>query len=105
MSDTSSIRVGGIYAMRNADGSWKVQRVLALDEYSVHLLIYDDRFVEPPNDVDLARLNWFIGHIPLAREAFERENRILVKVIPVAEDELDGYRYYVAAMNGEKLAE
>jgi hypothetical protein len=81
-----TIQVGGIYATRNEDGSWGVVRVLALDEHAVHLRSYTDRFTEQPKDVDLAKLNWFIGHMPLAREGFEREPRVLIKVEPVAEE-------------------
>jgi hypothetical protein len=96
----STIKVGGIYATPDKDGSWKVARVLALDEHAVHLRFYTDRFAEQPKDVDLAKLKWFIGHAPLAREGFEKEKRVLIKVVPVGEDELEGYRYYLEAMNG-----
>lgn len=94
------IKVGGIYATPDKDGSWRIVRVLALDEHAVHLRSYTDRFTEQPKDVDLAKLKWFIGHMPLAREGFEKERRVLIKVVPVAEDELEGYRYYLEAMKG-----
>jgi hypothetical protein len=99
-ANAESIVVGGVYAVREEEGSWGLVRVLALDKYAVHIRSYTDRFSERPTDVDLAKLNWFIGHMPLAREGFEREERVLVKVVPVAEEELDGYRLYLEAMNG-----
>lgn len=94
------LQVGGIYATPDEDGSWRVVRVLALDEHAVHLRSYTDRFSEPPKDVALPKLNWFVGHMPLDRDGFESEPRVLVKVVPVEEDELEGYRYYLDAMNG-----
>src|SRR3954467_785641 len=70
-----SIKVGGIYATPEKDGSWRIVRVLVLDEHAVHLRSYSDRFKEQPKDVDLAKLNYIIGHMPLAREGFEKEQR------------------------------
>ncbi len=95
-----TIKVGGIYATLDEDGSWAIARVLALDEHAVHLRFYTDRFNDQPKDVDLAKLKCFIGHAPLAREGFEKEKRVLIKVVPVAEEELQGYRYYLEAMKG-----
>jgi hypothetical protein len=97
--NNSKLQVGGIYAMPDKDGSWRVARVLALDQHAVHLRSYTDRFNERPKDVDLAKLNWFIGHMPLAREGFEKEQPVLIKVVPVAEEELEGYKAYLDAMN------
>ncbi len=95
-----AITVGGIYATPDEDGSWGVVRVLALDEHTVHLRSYTDRFAEQPKDVDLAKLRWFIGHMPVAREGFDKERHVLIKVVPVAEDELEGYRYYLESTTG-----
>jgi hypothetical protein len=95
-----SIKVGGIYATPDRDGAWRIVRVLALDEQAVHLRSYTDRFTEPPKDVDLGKLKWFIGHMPVAREGFEKEQRVFIKVVPVADEELEGYRLYLKAMNG-----
>lgn len=95
-----TIKVGGIYATPEKDGTWRIVRVLALDEHAVHLRSYTDKFTEQPKDVDLAKLEWFIGHMPLAREGFEKEQRVLIKVVPVAEEELEGYRYYLEATKG-----
>jgi hypothetical protein len=95
----SPIRVGGVYATPDKDGSWTIVRVLALDEHTVHLRSYTDRFAEQPKDVDLAKLKWFIGHMPLAREGFEKERTLLIKVVPVADEELEGYKLYLQAMN------
>lgn len=93
------LEVGGIYASPEEDGSWRIVRVLALDEHAAHLRSYTDRFSEPPRDVALAKLEYFVGHIPVDRTGFENEPRILIKVVPVSEEELVGYRYYLEAMS------
>ena len=98
-----TIKVGGIYASQNENGSWRLTRVLALDEHAVHLRSYTNEFTEQPKDVELSQLKWFIGHMPLAREGFESEKHVLIKVVPVADNELEGYRIYLEAMkNGPR---
>jgi len=104
-----SIRVGSLYATRQKDGSWKVIKVLAVDEHTVHLRSYANRFPEQPKDVDPAKLTlgglnnpagFGIGHFPLAKEGFFKDNPVLIKVVPVREDELEGYKLYLRAMEG-----
>ena len=84
-------------------------KVLALDEQAVHLRSYANKFPEQPKDVDPAVLTlgglndpagFGIGHFPVAREGFINEKRVLIKVLPVKEDELEGYKLYLEAMNG-----
>lgn len=84
-------------------------KVLALDEHAVHLRSYANKFREQPKDVDPAVLTlgglnnpagFGIGHFPLAKEGFFKGKPVLIKVIPVIEDELEGYRMYLEAMNG-----
>jgi hypothetical protein len=103
------IQVGGLYATPDADGGWRVMKVLALDEHTVHLRIYANRFPEQPSDVDPAALTIGglndpagvgIGHVPLAKEGFFKGKPILIKVVPVKEDELEGYKIYLEAMSG-----
>ena len=104
-----SIQVGGLYATKDEGGSWRVMKVLALDEHAVHLRSYANKFREQPKDVDpsvltLGGLNnpegFGIGHFPLAKEGFFKDKPILIKVVPVKEEELEGYRMYLEAMNG-----
>ena len=97
------ILVGALYASRGSDGQYRISKVLALDEHAVHLRSYADRFAELPAEVHSAQLSlgglgspggFGIGHFPLAREAFERETKVLVGREEVAYDELDGYRIW-----------
>ena len=54
--DDRPIQVGGLYAIKSEDGSWGVVKVLALDDYAVHLRSYANRFPEQPKDVESAKL-------------------------------------------------
>src|SRR5439155_20052955 len=97
--DDMSIKVGGLYATQDKDGSWRVMKVLAVDEFAVHLRSYANKFPEQPKDIDPAKLTlgsindpggFGIGHVPLAKEGFFKDNPVLVKVAPVKEEELEG---------------
>lgn len=108
-----SIQVGGLYGTQDEDGTWRIMKVLALDEHAVHLRSYANKFREQPKDVDPAVLTlgglndpagFGIGHFPLAKEGFFKDNPVLIKVVPVKEDELEGYRMYLEAMNGGEPA-
>lgn len=107
--DDTSIKVGGLYATQDKDGSWRVMKVLAVDEFAVHLRSYANEFPEQPKDVDPSELTlgglnnpggFGIGHFPVAKEGFFKDNPVLIKVVPVKEEELEGYRLYLEAMKG-----
>jgi hypothetical protein len=107
--DDKSIKIGGLYATQDKDGSWRVMKVLAVDDFAVHLRSYANKFPEQPKDVDPAKLTlgglndpagFGIGHFPMAKEGFFKDNPVLVKVIPVKEEELEGYKLYLDAMKG-----
>jgi hypothetical protein len=97
------IVVGGLYATRGEDGSYRIVKVLVVDEYAVHLRSYATRFKELPTHVRSSELSmggfgrpegFGIGHFPLARDGFDCEERVLVGRESVADDELDGYRIW-----------
>jgi hypothetical protein len=99
----AEIVVGGLYATRDKDGSYCIVKVLVVDEYAVHLRRYANRFKELPTQASSSQLSlggfgspegFGIGHFPLAREGFDREERVLVGRESVADDELDGYRIW-----------
>lgn len=105
---SSDLIVGGLYAMDNEDGTYGVCKVLALDEFAVHVRIYCNTFDEIPGDLDSSALSlgglddpegFGIGHAPLAREGFLQEQPIYLMQEPVLETELEGYYYYLDAMN------
>ena len=99
----AAIIVGGLYASRDRDGNYRIVKVLVVDEFAVHLRSYADRFRELPaqvrsSELSMGRLGspegFGIGHFPVARQAFGREEHILVGRESVADDELDGYRIW-----------
>lgn len=106
-NDNQAIPVGGIYTSKSKDGSWRVMKVLAVDEDAVHVRIYANKFAGQPKDIDPARLTlgsltdpggFGIGHCPLAKEGFFEGNPALIKVMPVEEEELEGYKFYLEEM-------
>ena len=107
LNDNNSMQVGGLYATQDEDGSWRVMKVLAVDEFAVHLRSYANKFSDQPKDIDPAELTlgginapggFGIGHFPLAKEGFFKDNPILLKVVSVKEEELEGYKLYLEAM-------
>lgn len=107
--DDKPIQVGGLYVTQDKDGSWRVMKVLAADEFAVHLRRYANKFPEQPQEIDPAKLTlggindpggFGIGHFPLAKEGFFKDNPVLIKVVPVKEQELEGYKLYLEAMKG-----
>jgi hypothetical protein len=102
----ADIVVGGLYAARDEDGTYRILKVLAVDGLAVHLRCYANRFKELPAQVSSSELSLGglgspeglgIGHFPLAREAFGGEEYLLVGREPVADDELDGYHIWTGA--------
>jgi hypothetical protein len=97
------IVVGGLYASRDQDGTYRIVKVLVVNEFAVHLRSYANRFKELPTQVSSSELSmgglgspegFGIGHFPLAREGFDRDERVLVGRESVADHELEGYRIW-----------
>jgi hypothetical protein len=111
-SQDATFQVGGLYASKGDDGQWSVCKVLAVDDDAVHLRSYANRFPLVPRDLDPSTLTmgtldpsspgfpgaFGIGHMPVSKQGYLSENPVLIKVVPVREDELDGYRAYLDAM-------
>ncbi len=102
------IVVGGLYATRDEDGSYGIMKVLVVDENAVHLRSYATRFKELPAEVRSPELSmdgpegFGIGHFPLAREEFDREEPMLVGRESVDDDELDGHRIWLNPVTPRK---
>ena len=103
--------VGGLYAMRAEDGTYRIVKVLAVDEFAVHLRSYANRFQEFPAQVSSSQLSLGglghperigIGHLPLARDGFARDERILVGRESVADEELEGYRLWAGIKRADE---
>jgi hypothetical protein len=84
-------------------------KVLAVDSGAVHIRTYANKFPAPPRDIDPSVLSmgeigdpmgFGIGHLPIAKDGFLAEKPLLIKVLPVTDEELAGYRYYLSEMKG-----
>ena len=110
-SVAQEIVAGGLYYSQNEDGTFSVTKVLAVDDFAVHLRSYANKFTEKPVDVDPNVLTlgsigdsggFGIGHFPLAKEGFFNDTPVFIKQVPVRDEELEGYRIYLKAESGSE---
>ncbi len=104
--------VGGLYAVKNADGTYSIEKVLAADKGIVHLRKYANTFPTRPEEVDSSKLTlggisiddllkkkklgpMGVGHFPLAVEGFLKESPVFLQQEPVKDEELEGYRMWL----------
>src|SRR4051812_34844414 len=94
------IVVGGLYASKREDGSFRVSKVLAVDQSAVHVRIYKNKFSGLPQNLDTSVLSlgklgdsegFGIGHAPIAKEGW-LASHVFLKKEPVHDEELEGYR-------------
>ncbi|MFM9951809.1 MAG: hypothetical protein ACKV1O_28015 [Saprospiraceae bacterium] len=121
---TQTIQTGAYYAIRYDEETYKVLKVLAVDEaggkpYGVHIRLYGRRFAQPPTKVGkpeeldvtaqvppgqaltigaaLAALKpdeMTMGHLPYTYEAFLRMAPRFIQAGEVEAAELEGYRIW-----------
>jgi len=103
---SNDIVIGGLYASRDNDGTFRVSKVLAVDDYAVHVRIYKNKFETMPENLDTSILSlgglgdpdgFGIGHAPIAKENW-LASHVFLKREPVRDDELEGYKYYLEEM-------
>jgi hypothetical protein len=101
--EIEEIVLGGLYASKSEDGTFRVAKVLAVDDVAVHVRIYKNRFNTLPQNLDTSALSlgglgdpegFGIGHAPLAKKGW-LNSRVFLKKEPVKDEELEGYRYYL----------
>ena len=115
--------VGSIFASREADGTFAILKVLAVDDAAIHLRSYANRYerlpAEVPEGLTLgmglkaildARLRgedasgikptFGIGHFPLSRAAFATSDFVLLGRQPVEDAELEGHRTWQSTPDG-----
>jgi hypothetical protein len=93
----TDVVAGGVYASAGPGGDYTISKVLVVDEWSVHLRSYAESFEAVPTAIDTGKLTVLIGHAPLARDGFLKDQPKLITVETVVESELEGYRYYLEA--------
>lgn len=96
---SSELQTGGLYLFKNSDSTYSVGKILVLDDFAVHVRYYSNKFKTKPTKINSKDLEVMIGHAPIAREGFLENGRELLSVETVEESELEGYRYYLDAMN------
>jgi len=102
---------GGLYSVPYEQNKYLIVKVLKVDPDGVHVRTYSNVFTSRPQDIDehklyLAGMNHKpeealgMGHIPLAKQAFDQWKPQLIKVVPVRDEELEGYKMWLDAKGG-----
>ena len=99
--ESNELVVGGLYLSQNENGTFGVTKILALDDFAVHIRMYSEEFKTKPTDLNSADLTFLIGHAPLAIEGFLLDKPELLKVEKVSEEELEGYNFYLEEMQNQ----
>lgn len=103
LAEPVEIVVGGLYASRQTDGTYRIVKVLVADEHAVHLRMYAERYDAIPKRVESRSLSlgriqdglFGIGHYPIARQGFFNGEKHHIGTESVTEDELEGYRIWL----------
>lgn len=103
MSDFE-VREGDLCSVVSGE-RFKVAKVLRADERAVHVRLYAETFWNRPVAVNPRELTlgsihdeaYGIGHLPLAREEFERWEPVVIAHGTVEPDELEGYELWLEA--------
>lgn len=102
--DQAKMVVGGIYSIENGDDSFGIVKILALDDSTVHLRAYKNKFRQRPGKINPAELSlgrvgdpdgFGIGHFPIAKEGFLKDHPVFIMQQPVTEQELEGYKIWL----------
>lgn len=98
VSNNTELKVGGLYLTKQEDGSYMASKILAIDEFAVHLRTYSNSFKTKPAQLTSDDLDILIGHSPLDKKGFLTDNPALIKVEEVKDSELEGYKIYQEEM-------
>ncbi|HZG52442.1 MAG TPA: hypothetical protein VEZ40_09930 [Pyrinomonadaceae bacterium] len=103
----AELKAGGLYSIDDGEGSFRIVKLLVLDDDAAHVAMYRDKFSTRPTTVDPASLSFGgvedgnedvgIMHLPLSREAFLRDRPVFISQTPVTEEELEGYQMWKEA--------
>jgi hypothetical protein len=107
----SELVEGGLYYMRNDNGSYSVLKILKLDEQGIHIRLYSNQFPTPPTKLDESVLYMVglnrkpnetlgMGHAPILRKSFPGWHATFFQQSKVTSDELEGYKLWLDAKGG-----
>lgn len=102
---------GGLCHLPHDGGTYKVLKILGVDEGGVHARLFSNVYSAPPTHVDEASLYMAgmdrkpdepmgMGHLPISHRSFATWNAVLFQQSRVTDDELDGYRMWAEAKGG-----
>jgi hypothetical protein len=98
-----SPRPGSLCSVDDGEGSYRVAKILMVDEQGVHIRLYKNKWKERPKTIDASALtlgsikdgNEFgMGHLPLTKKAFAAWKPVVISEQEVKKDELDGYELW-----------
>ncbi|MDO9353576.1 MAG: hypothetical protein Q7T55_07765 [Solirubrobacteraceae bacterium] len=89
----------------HGDGTYNVAKVLVADDRGLHVRVYAEQFFDRPTtlptDLEVGSpydgTVFGVSHIPVTVEQYEAWSPELLGQEPVTEDDLDGYRQWLAA--------
>lgn len=102
---SKQLQEGGVYSVKEEDGTYGVIKILKMDNHGVHVRQYSNQFLEHPNSVDSAALYMAgihrkpdeklgLGHTPISNESFAGWQIRLIQVEQTTDEELEGYEYW-----------
>ena len=94
----TELKVGGLYLSKNENGKYSVSKIIAMDNFAIHVRMYADEFQTKPTELSSTNLKVLIGHAPMDAKGFLAENPELLKVEDVKDSELEGYKMYLEEM-------
>ena len=97
-SKNTELKVGGLYISKSENGKYSVSKIIAMDNFAVHVRMYADEFQTKPTQLSSTNLKVLIGHAPMDAKGFLAENPELLKIEEVKDSELEGYKMYLEEM-------
>ena len=94
-AEDNSVVVGGVYVTPNPSGKFAVSKILVADNEAVHVRFYKEELPEIPKSIATKDLHVAIGHAPLSRKGWLKEQRTFLAKENVSEQELEGYKLYL----------
>ncbi len=102
---------GDLLSVLAEDGQFGVMKVLAIDDFGVHVRLYTQRFKERPGPSDLHGLSltpvfpaheypFSFGHMPFSHSSFASWEPQALGSEPVSDEELVGYRLWQKEYGG-----
>jgi hypothetical protein len=103
------LKVGGLYSVNDGEGSYRIAKILALDDSAVHIRLYKNKYRSRPATVDASLLSlgtihdkdgFGMGHLPLSRAVFANWQPVFLFQSTVTDEELEGYEMWKEGQGG-----